>query len=207
MDEVEVAAAGDAFEQRVSFIVLDLVPAHVGQAQVAHLHQPDPARYYAEAVDQALTRLFIATHGLLGGLCQHLHAEAEAQQRLAGGADQRYQVALVEVAHGGDCGADPGQDQLVGPLDIGRVAAHQRRDAEALERHPDRGQVGAAGVDDHQFLIAHRVRLPMDVCELGTIKASSVITRFWLAITAPPCWRAARSLPPGWPGAGRGRSP
>ena len=187
--------------------MLNLVPAHVGQAQIAHLHQPDPARHYAKAVDE-LAFTAISDHVLFGGFRQHLHAEAKAQQRLFGGANKGHQPPFVEVLHGGHRRADAGQDQLVSLLDIGRLAGNQRLHAEALERHSDRGQIRAAGVDDDQFLIVHRA-LPMSIGEIRTITAVPIMTRFCLliSITIPLCWRGARTLPPGWPDAGRGQSP
>ena len=99
--------------------------------------------------------LAIGSHALFGGLRQHLHAEAKTQQRLLGGANKGHQPPFVEVFHGGHRSADAGQDQLVRPLDVGSLTGDPRLHAEALERHAHRGQIGAAGVDDDQLLLAY----------------------------------------------------
>ncbi len=81
---------------------------------------------------------------------QQLHAEADAEERLAGGRrmlkDRRY-PELPQSMHGGAGGADPREHHGVRPGDDRGVGRDDDLGAGRFERAADRAQVSGAVVD------------------------------------------------------------
>ena len=88
---------------------------------------------------------------LLALVEEHLHADADAEQRLAGGhmGQQRLdETAGAQVADAVAKGADAGEHHLVGRGDIPGIGADPRREAELLEGLLDAAQVAHLIIND-----------------------------------------------------------
>ena len=86
----------------------------------------------------------------LGRLEQQLHADADAEQRLAQAADRVDEARATQARHAIGSRADAGQDDMRCGAQRLRVRGEIRVDAESLDRVTQRRNVGAAAVDDRQ---------------------------------------------------------
>ena len=143
MDEVDVRALAEPFEDRGPARDGELVPAHVRHGVLRRKLEPDDlARQHAQALVFAV---------LVALVEQQLQAEADAQERLArvdGRKHRLDEVALAEFGHGVFKRPDAGQHDLVGPGDVVRVAGHGRLVPDLLEPLLDTPQVAHSVVDD-----------------------------------------------------------
>ena len=70
----------------------------------------------------------------LGMLIQQLHAQADAQHRLAQSPQAPVEAGALQTHHGASGGADTRQDHATRGADFGRIAADPRRGAQPLQR-------------------------------------------------------------------------
>jgi hypothetical protein len=138
--EVDVGAGFHLGQQRVRRVVLDGVPAHV-----RHL-DPLAGREMADLrIDPAEPLVFAV---LVGPAADQLHAQADAEQRLAGchmGVEGRNHAGAAQVLHGFLEGADAGDDDAV-------TGGHRFGRADQLGLLADLGE----GIE-HRAQVAHAV--------------------------------------------------
>src|SRR4051794_26279273 len=114
VDEVEPTAVVNALEELRARPDREGVPPHVGQPLAGDGEAADLAGDDPEALH---------TGGLLAGVEQHLHPDADADERLAGlhrVVDHRLQPRFAQLLHTAAEGTDAGQD------DTGRLPGHGR---------------------------------------------------------------------------------
>ncbi len=88
---------------------------------------------------------------LFGTLEQRLQAHAHPEERPAGRDvlhQRRDEVAFAELVHRVRGGADAGEHDRAGPVDIGGVGAHERVRADVFEGARDATQVACVVVDN-----------------------------------------------------------
>src|SRR5688572_12835529 len=143
--EVEPAAVGDPFPERMRPHLGHFVPAHMRNLQP---RRPEP-RHLSGEHTEAPCVTFLAV------LEQHLQADADAEKGLAAGClDDRFtRTAIRELAHAVAHGALPGDHHPVRGDDPLRIRGHQnfgiRRDM--LDRLRHRAQISHAVIDDGDF--------------------------------------------------------
>ena len=147
--EVEPGLIRHALPQRVRAILLHLVPAHVRHFQALAfagggvLETGHGARDQAQRVDAVV---------LVAAIQQHLHAQADAQQRLVlRGLDHHLvQLQSPQLIHAAAHAAHAGQHQAVTLEQFFRVIAdlHPVRITDSLQRFGQRVQVAHAVIND-----------------------------------------------------------
>jgi len=89
--------------------------------------------------------------GLLAGVEQHLHPDADAEERLAGLdrlVDHRLEPRHPQLLHAPAEGPDAGQDDAGRPAGEGRIGGQGGLDAQMLQRLLGRAEVPDAVVED-----------------------------------------------------------
>jgi hypothetical protein len=89
---------------------------------------------------------------------EHLHPDADAQERLAIGddrADRAVEPALAQRVHRGPERAVAGQDRGVGAHDAAGIIGQVERRAAPFQRRHERADVPAAVVDHREPLAFH----------------------------------------------------
>ena len=118
----------------------ELIPTHVRYRPPRHrLQAPDGVGEYAETIRIAFFR----------ALEQQLHPEADAQHRLSQRRQQLGDVVVAQAGHGVRGRSDAGQDDTRRGFDFSGVGRYVGFRTESLERELQRGEIGAAAVDDH----------------------------------------------------------
>ncbi len=132
VDEVDEAAFGDPMEDRCRTADTDAVPAHVRHLEPLTLFDHPRRKAHHPARDQPQAPVAAEFLALVE---EHLHADADAEQRLAG-LDMRQQrldeTALAQVMDAVAKGADPRQHHLVRRDDIPGIATYARGKAEGF---------------------------------------------------------------------------
>ena len=153
VDEVEVAAAGDALGDGVGVAPLDGIPAHVGDFEAAV--GGEAASDAGEDAEALLVAFF-------GAFEEGLEAHADAEEGAVGGevfADGLDEAAFAEVAHGIGGSSDAGEDECGGVGDIGRVGADDGVGADVVEGAGDAAEVAGVVIDD-DYAVGHGVSVP-----------------------------------------------
>src|SRR6185437_2897863 len=140
--EIEVLARLDPREQRILPRGAQLIPSHVRHRPAGRrLQQPRGARNNTEALRHPLRR----------ALEQQLHPEADAEHRLAQGRQQLREPGALQPLHRICRRSHAGQQDAGGGCYHACIGAHDGLGAQPLERELQRGEIGAAAVDDHGF--------------------------------------------------------
>ncbi len=139
--EIDVAPVLEAVEQRVRPPSLQPIPSHVRHRQVA----VETAHATGEQAQALMAAVLFAL------LEQHLHADADAQERRAPGrglAQHGHEVALPDLVHGRAEGAVAGQDQRLRLAQLLGISGEQGGRARVPKALGDAAQVAEAVVDD-----------------------------------------------------------
>ena len=137
VDEIGVAALGDAVDQRAVALPLQGIPTHV-----RHTDARRPGQLaYAPCKQAQARRVFF-----FGMREQQLHADAHAQQRLVQRAQRVHQAEPVQSRHAHRRRTYARQDHPVSAADRIGIAGQLGLHAQALQRVAHRSDVGAAGI-------------------------------------------------------------
>ncbi len=140
--EVDVVVASDPLQQRILARRHDLIPTHVWHRPPRRgLQPPHGAGQDAEAFGRAFLR----------SSKQQLHAEADSQHGLRELRQEDCNRAAAQPLHRILRRADPRQHHARRGFDDSRVGADLSPGAESLECKLQRGEVGAAAVNDDRF--------------------------------------------------------